>query len=165
MSHLPTNDPQFLRTLNMWIEAEGEILMLFRYAYAGGSRSFEFYRSFEILTERLSQLAAQTSVIAFKPRQRPIRGTIDDEFIARTVNHVPDGAEYLVLELVKRVYGKASWFPHRAGESHAELRAHLEDCRGLMVSAGLYPPWLYDTDEVISAIAPDANGAVRDGAY
>jgi hypothetical protein len=36
---------------------------------------------------------------------------------------------------------------------------------GIPVAAGLYPPWLTDSDEVISAVVPDEHGVVRSGIY
>jgi hypothetical protein len=41
----------------------------------------------------------------------------------------------------------------------------LEDSRGIPVAVGLYPPWLGDTDDVVSAIVPDENGIVRISVY
>ena len=49
--------------------------------------------------------------------------------------------------------------------SHAELRDDLEESRSSQVSAGLYPAWLEDTDDVISAVVPDEHGVVRLGVY
>ena len=58
-----------------------------------------------------------------------------------------------------------SWFHHDAGVSHAELRDDLEGCRGAPVAAGLYPPWLEDNSDVISAIVPSQHGEVKEGIY
>ena len=38
-------------------------------------------------------------------------------------------------------------------ESHEELREELERLRGCAIAAGVYPPWLEDNEDVISAIA------------
>jgi hypothetical protein len=61
------------------------------------------------------------------------------------------------------MYGDAPFFHWSAGESHAELREELEDLRGSSVAGGLYPPWLEDTEDVISAYVPDGVG--RPGGY
>ena len=53
----------------------------------------------------------------------------------------------------------------RAGETHEELVEDLQDYRGRQVAIGLYPPWLYDTDDVIEAISPDNDGTVERGIY
>jgi hypothetical protein len=132
----------------------------------GGAKDFEFYSSFQSLADRIRALSRQTRVTAFRQPQLPLRGIVDDGFIANCLDTIPDGAEYLVLERVRRVDGPCSWFHYSAGESHVELREDLEGSRGVAVVVGLYPPfWLEGTDDVISAIVPDEDGTVTPGAY
>ena len=160
-----TKDAQFLRTLKSWLDTHAEVLLMIRYSGAAGSKRFEFFRSFREIAERMQELPPRTSVICFREPQLPLRGVVDDEFIAECLSRIPDGSEYLVVETTRRVYGQASWFHHGAGESHAELSEELEDARGRPVAAGAYPPWLYDTEDVISAVVPDADGTPRSGVY
>jgi len=165
MSYVPITDSQFLVALEAWLQAQPEILVLIRYSHAGGNREFEFFRSFQELSEKLRQLPPLACVTAFRQPQLPFRGVVDDEFIFKCLSSLPEGSEYLVVETVRRVYGRMSWFHHDAGVSHAELRDGLEECRGTPVAAGLYPPWLKDTEDVISAVVPDEHGVVRPGIY
>lgn len=165
MSYAPTTDPKFLGTLESWSGSQPEILLLIRYSHAGGSKSFEFFSSFQSIADRICKLPPLTCVIAFKQPQLPLRGVVNDRFIASCLSSVPDGSEYLVLEIEQRVYGRASWFHHGEGESHAELREDLEESRGVAVAVGLYPPWIEDNDDVISAVVPDEHGAVKSGTY
>jgi len=81
------------------------------------------------------------------------------------MRNIPDGSEFLMLQTIRTVSGKASWFHWADGNSHAELREVLEKSRDLPVAVGIYPPWLIDTDDVISAIVPDEHGIVRVGIY
>jgi hypothetical protein len=90
---------------------------------------------------------------------------VTETFVASCMRSIPDGSEFLVLETTRTVAGKASWFHWAAGNSRAELREALEESRDVPVAVGLYPPWLIDTDDVISAIVPDEHGIVRVGAY
>jgi hypothetical protein len=159
-----TTDAAFLETLASWLEAQPEILVLFRYSHAAGSRDFEFYSSFQVLADRIKALAPLTSVIAFSQPQLPVRGVVDEAFIERCLREIPDGAEYLIVETTLRVYGRVSWFHHNAGESHACLREDLQDCLGAPVAVGLHPP-LDDTDVTISAVVPDQDGVARSGIY
>ena len=78
---------------------------------------------------------------------------------------IPNGVEFLVVDLAPETYGKYSWHAHQAGEVHAELKSILEEMRGRSVAIGLYPPWLEDNDNVISAIVPDETGQVTVGIY
>jgi hypothetical protein len=164
-SYAPTTDPKFLGMLESWLQSQPEILVLIRYSHAAGSRDFEFFSSFRALADRIRELPPLTSVIAFRQPQLPLRGVVDDEFISRCLSSIPDGFEYLVVEAVRRVYGRGSWFHHDAGVSHAQLRGDLENRRGASVAAGLYPAWLEDTDDVISAVVPHEHGVVRSGIY
>ena len=165
MSYPPTTDPQFLSTLESWFQTQPEILVLIRYSHAAGNKDFEFYSSFQSLLDKIRELRPRTCVIAFRQPQLPLRGVVDDLFIDRCLSSIPEGTEYLVAEMVRRVAGRASWLHHGAGMSHAELRDDLEESRGTQVAAGLYPPWLEDTDDVISAVVPDEHGVVRSGVY
>jgi hypothetical protein len=165
MSYQSTTDPKFLGTLESWFQTQPEILVLIRYSHAAGQREFEFFSSLESFRERISQLRPLTSVIAFRQPQLPIRGIVDAAFIARCLSSIPDGSEYLTVETVRRVAGRMSWFHYGSGTSHAELRDDLEESLGAPVAAGLYPPWLTDTAEVVSAVAPDEHGVVKSGIY
>jgi hypothetical protein len=165
MTYVSTTDRAFLGTLETWLRNRTEILALIRYSHAGGSKDFELFTSFDTLSKRICELRPLTCITVFRQPQLPLRGVVDDNFIAACLSNIPDGSEYLVVETVRRVYGKASWFHHGTGESHAELLQELEDSRGIPVVAGLYPPWLEDTDDVISAIVPDEHGVTRTGSY
>jgi hypothetical protein len=165
MSYLSISDPNFLNTMESWFRSQPEILALIRYSHAAGSREFRLFSSFPVFSEVLRQLPHLACVTVFRQPQLPLRGVVDDKFIARCLESIPDGSEYALTETVRRDYGRASWFHFGSGESHAELRDDLEECRGAPVAAGLYPPWLYDNEDVISAVVPDENGVTRSGIY
>jgi hypothetical protein len=165
MSDASATDPKFLRTLESWLRCLREILVLIRHSAAAGSKDFEFFSSFAVLSSRIRQLPPRTSMIAFRQPQLPLRGQVDQGFIANCLSRVPDGSEFLVLETAHRAHGEKSGSRWVAGETHAELRQALEDSRGALVAVGPYPPWLEDTDDVVSAIVPDENGVVRIGVY
>jgi hypothetical protein len=165
MGYASATDPKFLGTLESWLRDLPEILVVFRYSHAAGNKDFEFFSSFGTLSNRMRQLPPRTSVVAFRQPQLPLRGLVDECFIASCLSRIPDGSEFLVLETTCRVYGEMSWFHHEAGESHAELREALEESRGTPVAVGSYPPWLEASDDVVSAIVPDENGIVRTGVY
>lgn len=163
MGYISSTDRRFVGKLEDWLRAQPEILVLIRYSRAAGAKDWEFFVSFEALSDRLRRLPSQTCIIAFRQPQLPLRGVVDDRFIAQCLERLPDGSEFLVLETVRRE--ESNYFYWRAGESHAELREVLEELRGSPVAAGLYPPWLEDTDDVISAVVPDADRSVTVGVY
>jgi len=164
MSYVSTTNQKFLATLEDWLQDQDEILLLIRYSAAAGSKEFEFFPSFSKLTERIRKLPPRTCVTAFKQPQLPLRGIIDDSFINNCLKAVSDGSEFLIVETIRRTYGSISSFHYTAGESQAELREELENLRGYTVAVGPYPPW-HDSNDVVSAVVPDENGAVTTGIY
>jgi hypothetical protein len=165
-SHQPsrpfsTSDLRFLKPLESWFSSNSEILVLIWYSHAAGSKSFELFRSFSTLRERLCQLPPSTNVIAFKHLQLPLRSMVDDNFIAQCLSFISDGTEFLLLE----TNAEAQWSNHVAGESHSELRGALESLQGCHVFVGEYPPVWDESPAVISGYVPDEHGVVTIGAY
>jgi hypothetical protein len=158
-------DETFLGRVAEWITARGEVLLLIQYSHAAGSKDFEFYDSVDAFRARLTQLPPRTRVIVFGGRQLPLRGRVDESFIRRAEELVPDGAEFLVVRLELVRYGTTSWFPKSAGESHEELQESLQDLYGEQVALGPYPPWLEDGEDVTSALIPNPDGSVTTGVY
>src|SRR5882757_9953771 len=98
MSYTSATDPKFPGTLESWLRSLPEILVLIRYSAAAGSKDFEFFSSFAALSNRIRQLPPSTSIIAFRQPQLPLRGVVDEAFIANCLSRVPDGSAFLVLE-------------------------------------------------------------------
>lgn len=165
MALTATTDRQFNETLEQWILTEKEILVLFRYPYAAGSKEFEFFSSFQSLSEKLRRLSPRTSVIAFKHKQLPLRGTVDDAFIQACLNNAPFIAEFLVADMAPQQSGKYSYFRHSAGETLEELKDSLDGFRERTVAVGNYPDWIEDNENVISGYVPDPDGWVNSVAY
>ena len=155
----------FIDTLQGWLGTQSELLLMFRYPNAGGSRDFEVHSSPAAIARRLSRLPPQTSVIAFRKPHLPIRGISTPALIQAALAAIPDGTEFLVVETVLTTYGKRSWYRNASGESHIELREELESSAGRAVMVGSYPPWLADGPDVISGYVPDAQGCIKPGAY
>src|SRR4051812_24079839 len=101
---MSATDPAFLSMLQSWLRAQPEILVLIRYSRAAGSKSFEFFSSFETLTARLGQLSPSTSIVAFREPQLPLRGVVDDELISVCLKSLPEGLEFLLLETERVKY-------------------------------------------------------------
>jgi hypothetical protein len=116
-----TTDKRFLKSLEDWLNGQSEIMILVPYSRAAGNKSFEFFSSFTMLKLRLAQLKAETSVTAFRKRQLPIRGPVDDDFISKCLSLIPEGSEFLVLETDPRMATQQWLCHHEAGESHDEV--------------------------------------------
>jgi hypothetical protein len=162
--YTPTTAQEVLTTLERWFRKRPEILVRSR-GQASGSEEFEFFSSFGALAERMRSARPYTWFTVFEQPQLPLRGVVDDDFIARCLSSVPDGSEYLFTETVLTVAGTRSWYHNQSGESHAMLRDDLEDSRGRQVAFGFYPPCLEERVDVIHAFTPDAEGVVTAGPY
>ena len=158
-------DPAFVASIRRWFTARDEVLVMIRYANAGGSKDYELHRSSESIAARIASLPPKTSIIVFRETQLPIRGVVDRALIDRALAEIRDGEEFLMVETVATVAGPRSWYHSAAGECHSELQAELESSMGRPVMLGVYPPWLEDGPEVISGFVPDADGQIRPGAY
>ncbi len=121
----------------------------------------------EAFKGRLQELRPRTCITVFRDQQLPLRGRVNEEFTRHALELVPDGTEFLIVALQKTAIGAASWFCEAAGESHGELVKELRgpNFYGKQVALGPYPPWLDDTNAVISAVVPDEDGIVTAGIY
>ena len=158
MSFKSAAGEEFLSTVEEWLRSQPEVSILIQYSRAAGNKDFEFYTSFATLQERLRQLPAETCVTVFRDLQLPLRGIVDDEFIRKCLNIIPDGSEYAVVDTVPTKMGQFSFFDFSAGVSHDELRGSLESSRGKPVAVGEYPPWLEDSPDVTSGYVPAEDG-------
>jgi hypothetical protein len=160
--NVSTNSTEFLTGAQRWISERGEILALFRYSGAAGSQDFFYFESPEVFRAALRRAGPQTSVVIFRQRQLPLRGTVDEDLIRAARELIPDDAEFLILDLEPQEGG---WSHHTSGVGHRELEESLNEMRGHRVALGRYPPWLYDSEDVMEAIVPDRDGVVRRGIY
>ena len=103
-----------------------------------------------------------------KGKHLPLRGVVDDAFIARAIDMIPDGDEWLIVGQSYLNYGLAYWFPDANGDSHTELESELRNDTffGYSVFAGCVPPWwLGDSGSITSAYVPNADGSITPAAY
>jgi hypothetical protein len=162
-----TFDSDFQATVSRWIKSDGEVLVVIRFVFGAGSKSFEFFDEMATFRARLVELRPSDFVIVLRGKHLPLRGRVDDDFISRVRTAVADGDDWLIVCLDKITMGKASWYHDYAGNTQAELEEELRDdyCFGKRVAVGLEPPYGMDSDSVVSAFVPNADGSVTVGAY
>jgi len=167
MGYASTSDPTFISTVQAWIESKKEVFALIRFHASAGAKSFEFFESMDAFKNRLDELQPRSCITVFRDRQLPSRGCVNEEFIQKASAAIPEGAEFLLVVLEKVTIGRASWFHDAAGVTHDELVEELRHdyCYGKQVAVGHYPPWLDDSDSVISAVVPNEDGSVTAGIY
>ncbi|MEM9825844.1 MAG: hypothetical protein AAF958_04610 [Planctomycetota bacterium] len=165
--HKSTSDAAFRSAVARWINDNGEVLAVIRFAGGAGSRSFEFFTSNDAFIKRTNELPPSASVTVLAELQLPIRGRVDDDFIPHACASIRDGDEWLIVTIDRIRIGAASWFHDYAGESISELSDELRDeyCYGKTVAVGPYPAWLEDSQTVLTAFTPNPDGTVTVGAY
>jgi hypothetical protein len=164
---LSTSAPWFQRTVEAWLKSSKEVLVVIKIVYGAGSRSFEFFTDIESFRKRIAALRAKDCVVVLRDEHLPLRGCVDDDFIAKVLAQVPDGADWLIACTEPITMGKARWFHNYPGNNRAELEEELRDdvCYGKQVAVGLEPPYERTSDGVITAYVPNPDGSVTPGAY
>jgi hypothetical protein len=162
--YIATTNPEVLAKLERWFGAQPEVLVRTRVC-CSGTEQFEFFSSCDALTKRMRESLPGTWFTVFEHPQLPLRGIVDDNFIARCLDNISDGSEYLIAEIVPRIAGRMSRLHNASGDTGAMLREDIEESRGILVAVGLYPPCLEERDDVIHVFTPNADGIVKPGPY
>lgn len=165
MSYPSTKSAAFQNTVQHWIETQGEVLTLFRYSHAAGSKAFEFYSDFAVWQARVEEMQPKTCVSVWGEKQLPLRGCIDEAFVAQARVLIPEATEWLLVGLEKVTYGRYSWFSYNAGMSHKELEWELREEWGERYALGIYPHYQEDGGQEMSAVIPEPDGRVITGIY
>ncbi len=131
-------DEPTLQRVKAWMANAGELLVELNYPHSGGSGTYYFVASFTDLTDMIEQARSGAIFYIYRRQQFPIRGNVDDPFIQRVMNEIPDGEWYLYTQL--------DFYPmpvsYGSGNTHTELRTDLEDYRGTFVCVGRDPATL-----------------------
>ena len=160
-----TTDLAFEHEAQAVLSELGEIACIIRFSHSAGNRSFEFFRDLGSFRRRLRVFPSSTSVIVFRDRQLPLRGVVDDEFVATAKNTVR-GKHWTITRTSLITMGSQSWYHHIDGDTIQELEEELRGsfCWGHPVAVGEEPDWL-SRERTIEAIVPNSDGAVRRGIY
>jgi hypothetical protein len=130
----------FISTVTEWLSQSGEVFVEHYMPHSGGGPSWFFVTSRNALERLLAQAQTWpgTMLTVLRERQLPLRGTVDDDFIARAKALVPDGKPYF--------FSDPSEYPETvlavalgSGWSHTEMEKELAAFRGQTVWFGLEP--------------------------
>ena len=156
--------PEFEETARRWYDESGELLVMVRYHAAAGSRDYRLFDEIAALQSWIAILPPRTSVTVFRGRHLPLRGVIDEPFIARCLREIPDDAWHLISLTEPRTLGKVTFFFHTVDRGHAALEAELRSELGEHAVVGLEPDW-FDSETTVEDVVPYANGHVARGIY
>jgi hypothetical protein len=99
-----------------------------------------------------------TDIEVFRDLQLPLRGVVDEAFIASAIDKIPDGQEYLLVTMDVRPGSRISRWGE-IGDSHTELRESLEELRGSEVALGVCPDYCVpDHEGLVSAAKGGIDG-------
>lgn len=169
-----TKDEAFLLAIQRQFNLRGEILVEIAYSHAAGSRDFTLFESFQELQNSLKDLRTLTLYTVFLKYDLPVRGIVDGQLIQSARARFTGDANYLIVYRHPRddwrcaaQYGEGrGWLnSHQIGEGAADLEACLRDTLGEEVAIGLEPECRRDSNDVLYAIAPTADGSVKFGVY
>ena len=158
-----TKDTGFLNLVSEWLDSSGEVFVVIRYSHSAGAKDYLFVDSFTRFESLIFSLPAMADVIVFRRRQLPIRGVADAVLLERSSLEIPDGEEFLLLNLepnsLETLYATG-------GESRAELESEFQEFMGKFVAVGRVPRfWEDDNEEMQSALVACADGSVKRGIY
>jgi hypothetical protein len=158
-----TKDSDFLNLVRVWLDSSGEAFVVIRRSHSAGAKDYLFVDSFVHFESLISSLPAMADVIVFRRRQLPIRGVADAALLERCLLEIPDGEEFLLLNLEPDSLETLS---ATGGESHAELESEFQEFMGKFVAVGRVPRfWEDDNEEMQSALAACADGSLKRGIY
>ena len=160
-----TTDPSFEREAEIVLRELREIGCVIRFSHSAGDRSYEFFRDVDSFRSRLRDLPPSASVIVFRDRQLPLRGVVDDQFVAQAKRSV-QGKHWTVARTSLITKGAASWYHNTDGVTLVELEEELRDafCWGQPVAVGEEPDW-HNSERTIHATVPAPDGTVKRGIY
>lgn len=144
--------PAFLNRVAGWIQRSGEVLVVIRYLRAGGAKDFALCRTRESFEALVAAMPVGADIEVFRDPQLPLRGTVDEAFIAWALDAIPDGEESLVVTM-DALPGGAISSRSMMGASHADLRESLEDLRGCRVALGVCPNFCVADHEGLASAA------------
>ncbi len=127
-----------LALLSDWLNDAGELYVDINLPHSGSSSTPYFVRSLQDLKELLAnQDWPEIGITVFQRRQYPLRGVVDDEFVAKALDYIHDNEEYAIVSL-DHYYPSPCVF-YGGGDNHVELRQELEEIAGALVGIGKNP--------------------------
>jgi len=140
-----------LALLSDWLNDESELYVDIFLPHSGGSSTPYFVRSLQDLKELVAQQDyPEISITIFHRRQYSLRDVVDEELIAKALDHIHDNEGYAIVSL-EHYYPLPCVF-YGGGDTHAELRQELEALAGKLVGVGKNP---LDYDTTGFHIHPD----------
>ena len=148
----------YIDRVSEWIRRIGEVFIILRYLRAAGAKDFAFCRSQDDFESLVQSVPTGTDIEVFRDLQLPLRGVVDDAFMAAALGAITDGKEYLLVSVATRPGSIISVFG-KTGDSNVELLESLKGLRTTEVAVGACPAFnVEDHDGLITAAKGGIDG-------
>lgn len=138
--------PEFLASVDNWIEQNKEVFVVMRYLRAAGAKDYALITNSNDFRKLIDICPEGTDIIVFRDPQLPLRGVVDTNFIENAKALIPDGDEYLYIrtepEQDIRCFGEM-------GDLHISLDEDLGEEVGGSVAIGVCPSFIADDNEAM----------------
>jgi hypothetical protein len=126
-----------LALLSDWLAENGELLVDINWPHRGGSGQIYIIKSLLELRNLLTeQTWPEIHMLVFRAKQYPLRGTVNESFIAQVVESIIDGHQYVIVKFAEYP-ATCEWLDD--GNSRAQLKEQLENLKGEIVGIGPDP--------------------------
>lgn len=130
--------PAFMERVAGWIRQSGEVLVVLRYLGMAGAKDFALCCDRDEFAALVEAAPTGTDIMVFRDQHLPLRGVVDEAFIASALAMIPNGQEYLWITAEVKPGSRISCWGGM-GDTHLELRESLEELTGTIVAFGACP--------------------------
>jgi hypothetical protein len=154
--HNPHHDitDDWRQSVSRWLREDGEVLFVLRYAFGGGAKDYCLIRDAATLWQLVDVVPKGTDVIAIRGSWLPLRGAIDEGFIAKALQLVKNETEYMfVIDMAKAVDD-----PRMNGGfdiGHGMMRDDLNQHIGQLAAFGECPNFMANDSEAMKSFSKD----------
>jgi hypothetical protein len=134
MGPVDVNEAVVKETFLAWFAESGDLALEVYKPHSGCGGDFYILSSYSQFQDLIAKARPGSIIFTIKERQFPVRGLVDDDFIAEALRRVADDQVFEIIEPCE--YPNMINFLGDGGRGHVELKTELEKLRGAMVWLG-----------------------------
>lgn len=156
-------DSNFLKQVKDWLSKTQDIFVFARYSDTAGNKGCFWFSDHDSFYHIIEKFPAKADVIVFKDNQFPLRGIVDEAFIQNIFSTFPGNTELSFIDKITPSNGLIDLY---RCDSHKDIKESLAEFYGEPIAIGLASQWWgNDSDIMISALVPLADGTLKRGVY
>ena len=168
-SPISVENPAFLRIVESKLEQGEPLVVLLRYSNSGGDRCYFLLKSIDDFQDMLRETHSKDALSIFFSQSFPIQGIVSlelrDKVIKLLEKIIQDGDDALFvirLDTSKVLLGMDDM---KCFSKLSQIDEWFKSHEGVPVVVDSLAFWQDDSEKMITAYVPDADGQVRPGAY